>query len=44
MSTFFKTVHLLPKDLMFEHASAKLVSCPGQETLKHKMTIPKIAS
>ena len=25
---FFKTVHLLPKDLRFEHGGAKLVSCP----------------
>jgi len=29
-STFFNTVHLLPKDLRFEHADAKLVSCPGR--------------
>jgi len=30
-STFFNTVHLLQKDLSFEHggASAKLASCPG---------------
>ena len=27
---FFKTVHLLPKDLRFEHGGAKLVSCPGR--------------
>ena len=26
-STFFNTVHLLPKDLRFEHGGAKLVSC-----------------
>ena len=25
---FFNTVHLLPKDLKFEHGGAKLVSCP----------------
>jgi len=29
-STFFNTVHLLQKDLMFEHGGAKLVSCPGR--------------
>ena len=29
-STFFKTVHLLPKDLRFEHGGAKLASCPGR--------------
>jgi len=29
-STFFNTIHLLPKDLMFEHGGAKLVSCPGR--------------
>ena len=25
---FFKTVHLFPKDLRFEHGDAKLTSCP----------------
>ena len=29
-STFFNTVHLLPKDLRFEHGCTKLVSCPGR--------------
>jgi len=29
-STFVNTVHLLPKDLRFEHGGAKLVSCPGR--------------
>jgi len=28
ISTFFKTLHLLPKDLRFEHGCGKLVSCP----------------
>ena len=28
-STFFSTVHLLPKDLKFEHGGAKVASCPG---------------
>jgi len=28
--TFFNTVHLLPKDLMFKNVGAKLVSCPGR--------------
>jgi len=27
-STFFNTVHLLPKDLRFEHGGAKLDVCP----------------
>jgi len=29
-STFFNTVHLLPKGLRFEHGSAKVASCPGR--------------
>ena len=28
ISTFFKPVHLLPKDLRFEHGGVKFVSCP----------------
>jgi len=28
-STFFNTVHLLCKNLRFEHGGAKLASCPG---------------
>jgi len=27
-SYFFNAVHLLPKDLRFEHGGAKLASCP----------------
>jgi len=27
---FFNTLHLLPKDLTFEHGGAKLASCPGR--------------
>jgi len=27
---FFMTVHLLPKDLRFEHGGAKLASCAGR--------------
>jgi len=27
--TFFKTIHLLPKDLRFEHGGTELASCPG---------------
>ena len=27
-STFFNAVHLLPKDLKFEHDGAKIASCP----------------
>jgi len=29
-STFFNAVHLLPKDLRFEHGGAKHASCPGR--------------
>jgi len=29
-SIFFNTVHLLPKDLKFEHGGAKLFSCCGR--------------
>jgi len=29
-STFFNTVHLLPKGLRLEHGDGKLVSCPGR--------------
>jgi len=29
-STCFNTVHLLLKDLRFEHGGAKLASCPGR--------------
>jgi len=29
-STLFDTVHLLPKDLKFEHGGAKPASCPGR--------------
>ena len=29
-STFFNTVHLLWKELRFEHGGAKLASCPGR--------------
>jgi len=36
---FFKTVHLLPKDLRFEHGGAKLVSCPRRHlTTLHPCT------
>jgi len=51
-STFFNRVHLLPKDIKFEHGSAKLASCPGRHlaslrpwvrwifTTNHKPTYP----
>ena len=29
-SALFNAVHLLPKDLKFEHGGAKLASCPGR--------------
>jgi len=28
--TLFNTVHLVPKDLRFEHVDAKFASCPGR--------------
>jgi len=28
--TFFNTIHLLPKDIRFEHGGAKLACCPGR--------------
>jgi len=31
--TFFNTVHLLPKDLKFEHGGAKFASCPGRHLI-----------
>ena len=31
--TFFNTLHLLPKDLRFEHGGAELVSCPGRHLI-----------
>jgi len=33
-SAFFNTVHLLPKDLRFEHGGAKLASAPGAIQLR----------
>ena len=32
-STFFNAVHLLPKDLRFEHGGTKLASCPGRHLI-----------
>jgi len=32
-STFFNTVHLVPKDLRFEHGGVKLASCPGRHLI-----------
>jgi len=33
--TFFSTIHLLPKDLSFEHGSVKLASSPGTIKPRH---------
>jgi len=30
VTSTFNTMHLLPKDLNFEHGGAKLASCPGR--------------
>ena len=41
-STFFNTVHLLPKYLRFEHGGGKLASCPGPHlTALRPCTRPK---
>jgi len=34
-SAFFNTVHLLPKDLRFEHAGTKVASCPGRHLTRY---------
>ena len=36
-SAFFNTLHLLPKDLRFEHGGAKLASCPGRHLTSLRM-------
>jgi len=36
-SNFFNTVHLLPKDLSFEHGGAKLASCPGRHLISLRL-------
>ena len=37
ISTFFKTVHLLPKDLRFEHGGVKFVSCPTRHLTSFRL-------
>jgi len=39
-STFFKTVHLLPKNLRFEHGGARLASCPGRHLASLRPCVP----
>jgi len=43
-STFFNTVHLLPKDLSFEHGGAKLASCPGRHLTSLRLCLPSTVS
>ena len=38
-STFFNTVHLLSKDIKFEHGGAKLASCPGRCPTSLRMVV-----
>jgi len=38
-STFFNTVHLLPKN-RFEHGGAKLFSCPGRDLASVRPSLP----
>ena len=42
--TFFKTVHLLPKDLRFEHGGAKLVSCPRRHLTSLRPCTSRLSS
>jgi len=43
-STFFKTVHLLPKDLRFEHGGAELVSSPTRHLTSLNTCTPRLSS
>jgi len=44
ISTFFNTVHLLPKGLRFEHGSAKLVSCPRRHLTSLRPCTSRLSS
>jgi len=44
MSTFFNTVHLLPKDLRLEHAGAKLVFCPRRHLTSIRLCTSRLPS
>jgi len=39
-STFFDTIHFLPKNLNFEHVGAKLASCPGRHLISLRPCLP----
>ena len=41
---FFKTVHLLPKHLRFEHGGAKLVSCPRRRLTSLRPCTSRLSS
>jgi len=41
---FFKTVHLLPKDLRFEHGGVKLVSCPTRHLTSFRLCTSRLSS
>ena len=41
---FFKTVHLFPKDLMFEHGGTKLVSFPRRHLTSLRPCTPRLSS
>jgi len=43
-TTFFNTVHLLPKDLKFEHGGAKVVSYPGRRLTSLILVTPLVAT
>jgi len=44
ISTFFNTVHLLPKGLRFEHAGAKLVFCPSRHLTSLRPCTSRLSS
>jgi len=43
-SSFFKIVHLLPKDLRFEHGGAKHVSCPRRHLTSLRSCTSRLSS
>jgi len=44
ISTSFNAVHLLPKDLRFEHGGAKLASCPGRHLTSLRSCTSRLSS
>jgi len=44
ISTFFNTIHLLPKGLRFEHGGAKPVSCPRRHLTSLHLCASRLSS